>query len=44
VRCSIKMGDLLLTGDCAPAHALTPGDRLSATINGTTVLDVKVKL
>ncbi len=43
-RCSIKMGDLLLTGDTATGHQLTPGDRLTATIAGTQVLDVKVRL
>ena len=43
-RCSIKMGDLLLTGDTATGHQLTPGDRLTATVAGTQVLDVKVRL
>ena len=43
-RCSIKMGDLLLTGDTATGYQLTPGDRLTATIAGTQVLDVKVRL
>ena len=43
-RCSIKMGDLLLTGDTATGHLLKPGDRLTATIAGTQVLDVKVRL
>ena len=43
-RCSIKMGDLLLTGDTATGHQLKPGDRLTATIAGTQVLDVKVRL
>ena len=42
-RCSIKMGDLLFTGDCAPGMSLVPGMRLSATIGGTQVLDVKVR-
>jgi len=45
VRCSIKMGDLLLTGDCAAAgHDLTAGDRLTASVAGNPVLDVKVRL
>ena len=43
-RCSIKMGDLLFTGDTAPGSALAPGMRLAATIEGRQVLDVKVKL
>lgn len=43
-RCSIKMGDLLLTGDTGPGHKLVPGDRLTASIGGRQVLDVKVKL
>jgi len=44
VRCSIKMGDLLFTGDCGEGHALQAGDRLTASIQGKQVLDVKVKL
>lgn len=43
-RCSIKMGDILVTGDAAPEHLLSPGDRLTATIAGQVVLDVKVRL
>lgn len=43
-RCSIKMGDLLFTGDTGEGHVLTPGDRLTATIGGRPVLDVKVRL
>lgn len=43
-RCSIKMGDLLLTGDTASGHRLVPGDRLTASVCGKQVLDVKVKL
>lgn len=43
-RCSIKMGDLLLTGDAGPGHTLAPGDRLTASIGGQPVLDVKVRL
>ncbi len=43
-RCSIKMGDLLFTGDAGPQHTLVPGNRLTATVDGRQVLDVKVKL
>ncbi len=43
-RCSIKMGDLLFTGDAGEGHTLVPGDRLRATIDGRQVLDVNVKL
>jgi len=43
-RCSIKMGDLLFTGETAPGHVLMPGDRLTANIGGHQVLDVKVRL
>lgn len=43
-RCSIKMGDLLLTGDAGEGHMLKPEDRLTATIGGRQVLDVKVRL
>lgn len=43
-RCSIKMGDLLLTGDAGKGHMLRPEDRLTATIGGQQVLDVKVRL
>ena len=43
-RCSIKMGDLLFTGDAGEGHALTPGEHLTACIGGQQVLDVKVKL
>ena len=43
-RCSIKMGDLLFTGDAGPCHTLFPGERLAATIGGRPVLDVKVRL
>ena len=43
-RCSIKMGDLLFTGDAGEGHILQPGDRLRATLNGRQVLDVNVKL
>ena len=43
-RCSIKMGDLLVTGDAGGGRTLTPGDRLTASIDGRPVLDVKVRL
>ena len=43
-RCSIKMGDLLLTGDAGQDHKLVPGDKLLASIGGQRVLDVKVRL
>lgn len=43
-RCSIKMGDLLLTGETGPAVTLQPGDHLTARIAGRQVLDVKVRL
>ena len=43
-RCSIKMGDLLLTGDTAAGHKLAPGDKLTASVGGKQVLDVKVRL
>ena len=43
-RCSIKMGDLMATGDAAAGRALSPGDRLTAAVGGQPVLDVKVRL
>lgn len=43
-RCSIKMGDLLITGDAGNQLLLTPGHKLTACINGQHVLDVKVRL
>ena len=43
-RCSIKMGDLILTGDVAEGHLLAAGNHLTASIDGRQVLDVKVKL
>ena len=43
-RCSIKMGDLLFTGDAGPQHTLVQGNRLTATVGGRQVLDVKVRL
>ena len=43
-RCSIKMGDLLFTGDAGDGHTLMPGDRLRATLGGRQILDVNVKL
>lgn len=44
VRCSIKMGDLLFTGDAGPSHTLAAGNRLTALVGGQPVLDVKVRL
>ena len=43
-RCSIKMGDILFTGDTGKGHVLEPGDRITATIGGKQILDMKVKL
>ncbi len=43
-RCSIKMGDLLVTGDAGAGHVLAPGDKLTASIGSMQVLDVKVRL
>lgn len=43
-RCSIKMGDLLFTGDCAPALTLAPGMRLTASLGDVPLLDVRVRL
>lgn len=43
-RCSIKMGDLLFTGDTAQGITLAPGMVLTAGICGRQVLDVKVRL
>lgn len=43
-RCSIKMGDLLFTGDAGPSLVLVPGDHLTATVGDLAVLDVKVRL
>jgi 2-keto-4-pentenoate hydratase/2-oxohepta-3-ene-1,7-dioic acid hydratase in catechol pathway len=42
-RCSIKMGDMLFTGDTAPGFTLVPGMHLTATIGDVQVLDVKVR-
>ena len=42
-RCSIKMGDLLFTGDCAQGINLAPGMHLTATVGDTQVLDVRVR-
>lgn len=42
-RCSIKMGDMLFTGDTAPGFTLAPGMHLTATIGDVQVLDVKVR-
>ena len=43
-RCSIKMGDLLFTGETGERIVLAPGMRLKASIGGREVLDVKVRL
>ena len=43
-RCSIKMGDIIVTGDAAGGSVLAPGDRRTADIDGIPVLDVKVRL
>ena len=43
-RCSIKMGDLLFTGDCGPHVTLSPGMRLTASLGERPLLDVRVKL
>lgn len=43
-RCSIKMGDLLLTGDAGEGITLEPGCHLAGRIAGRQVLDVKVRL
>ena len=43
-RCSIKMGDMLFTGDVSPGLTLQPGQHLTASIGGRRVLDVKVRL
>jgi 2-keto-4-pentenoate hydratase/2-oxohepta-3-ene-1,7-dioic acid hydratase in catechol pathway len=43
-RCSIKMGDMIFTGDTADGTVLKPGNRLTASIGGRQVLEVKVRL
>ena len=43
-RCSIKMGDVIFTGDTASATILSPGNYLTASIGGKQVLNVKVRL
>ncbi len=43
-RCSIKMGDMLFTGDCAPRLTLSPGMHLTATLGDEQLLDVRVKM
>ena len=43
-RCSIKMGDMLFTGDAGEGHTMSPGDHLTASVGGRQVLDVKVRL
>ena len=44
IRCSIKMGDLLFTGDAGSGHRLNAGNRLTALVGGQPVLDVKVRM
>ena len=43
-RCSIKMGDVLFTGEAAESLAVSPGDHLTACVMGHQVLDVKVRM
>ena len=43
-RCSIKMGDLVFTGDTGEGSILKPGNRLTGFIGDRQVLDVKVRL
>lgn len=43
-RCSIKMGDLLITGDTAGELVLESGNKLMAFIGSQQMLDVKVRL
>lgn len=43
-RCSIKMGDLLFTGDAGQGHVLSPGDQITAHIGDKQILDMRVKL
>lgn len=43
-RCSIKMGDVIFTGDTAPPTTLSPGNHLTASIGGKQILNVKVRL
>lgn len=43
-RCSIKMGDLVFTGDMGEGSILKPGNRLTGFIGDRQVLDVKVRL
>ena len=43
-RCSIKMGDLLFTGESSQGHQLVAGEHLTATIGERQVLDIKVRL
>lgn len=43
-RCSIKMGDLLFTGDTGKPFTLTPGMHLTASIGDKSLLNVKVRL
>jgi 2-keto-4-pentenoate hydratase/2-oxohepta-3-ene-1,7-dioic acid hydratase in catechol pathway len=44
IRCSIKMGDLLFTGDAAEGQTLRPGNHLTACIGERQVLDVKIRM
>lgn len=44
IRCSVKMGDMLFTGNAGEEKTLTAGTRLAASIGGRQVLDVKVRL
>jgi hypothetical protein len=37
------MGDLLFTGEAGDRFVLTPGMRLTATVAGKDVMDVKVR-
>lgn len=43
-RCSIKMGDVIFTGDTASATTLSPGNHLTASLGGKQVLNMKVRL
>ena len=43
-RCSIKMGDIIITGETSRPTTIVPGNHLTATIGGRQVLNVKVRL
>jgi len=43
-RCSIKMGDILFTGDCGKPLSLAPGMHLTASMGDVPLLDVRVRL